>query len=63
MLTFFLPLLFCESAGLEQVGGLAISIVEEDAFAGCFRELSKLNSIGGFQIQEQIRFPEGWLGL
>lgn len=44
------------------VGAYAVCIVEEHAFVGSFRKLSKLNSIGGFQIRRKISCIEKWLG-
>lgn len=45
------------------VEGHAISIVAENMFVGSFRELSKLNSVGGFQLWGKIKCIEMWLGL
>lgn len=45
------------------MGGDATSIVEENVFVGHFREVSKLNSVRGFQIWAKIRYIEMWLDL
>lgn len=36
------------------MGGYAVSIVEENVCVRSFRELSKLNSVGSFQIWAKV---------